>query len=105
MIKYSAINKFTKKQLIVSDRDLDEYDTRLWDVQEYGCWQKEAKHPIAIVPIYTTDGEKQLVPIFTSNDLCGVYITKSRHLCRRKKLSKKQQIWMDAQTKGKAIFN
>lgn len=105
MHKYIAIHKQTNEEIIISDRDLDNYDLRTWFVEDHAKYLKKINSPLSIIPIFNKKGERQLIPIFRTFDLDNFYISKTGHFIIKTELSQAQKVWIQANIEGEALIN
>jgi hypothetical protein len=105
MIK--AVNKYSGEQRIVSDRELDKFDIRVWRVEPCTMIDKEAE-PTSVVLAYAKNKEgsykKVRLPIFKTEDLNEIYISASSHLILKNGISPVQREWMELNNEGFKIM-
>jgi hypothetical protein len=103
MIRLKAIRKGSKatESIIISDRDLDQYDNRLWDIS----YLTETRRPHSVVKVYSKEGEHSYFPIFETGDLDKLYLSKTGHFILKESLNTEQKEWMKMKEEAENLFN
>jgi len=103
MLKLNAFNKVTLESKDISERDLDDYDNRVWDISI----QENKKRDIPLCNLKVVNKSKkgfEYMPFYNFEDLDKLFISKTGNLTLKSALTKKQVIWNDMQKRSIQMF-
>jgi hypothetical protein len=104
MIRLKVVPKFGDRiPFFISDRDLHKYDIRLYDVLPYTD-ELTRGQPMAILSVHDVEGNAIRFPVFSNNDLQGLYLSQTGHLILQSTLSEEQRLWMDMEKAANRIL-
>ena len=97
------VGEFTARQI-----DENKFDLRIYDiVPSHEYKKRNSGRPFAILKVKAKNGkefEDIYFPVFDFMDLDKLYISTSCHFILKESLSKKQQLWIEANSQANKIF-
>ena len=103
MFKLVAKHRFERNCLKkISDRDLDAYDVREWEILPNNCF---TRHPLCVIRVAGKDNNEEIIPVYNMQDLEKLSISTSGHIIKPSNLTNEQKLWIQAEQEGNEIFS